>query len=297
MGKSRNKFISIEGCRAIAAILVVFHHAGANIAEPRFYDQIVLNGLLRYLYAGVDFFFVLSGFIIAWMHWSDLGRPERLRRYALRRVLRIYPPYWGLLLPLVTLYLLVPSIGDPHYRDIGNIVASFALVPYPTPPVIGVAWTLVHEMIFYALFGVVIATGSRGVWLLPAWGALIVAAQAMAPLPFPASIVLSPFNLEFLLGIAAAVWLKGRVVPRPALVAAAGALSFAVLVLAGGHLPEAQIVLRLAFGIPSALVVLGLVELERQGRIRPPCSSPSSAERPTPSTSSMGSSWSPPSMC
>ncbi|WP_461657344.1 acyltransferase family protein [Methylorubrum aminovorans] len=266
----RTKLTGIETCRALAALLVVFHHAGANIAEPRFYGAVLLGGRLEHLHVGVDFFFVLSGFIIAWVHWADLGRPERLGRYALRRFLRIYPPYWGLLIPLVIVYLLVPALGKPHYRDLGNIAASFALAPYPMPPVIGVAWTLVHEVLFYALFGVVIALGARGTWLLPAWGALIVAAQATAPLPFPLSIVLSPYNLEFLFGIAAAVWLRNRSIPCPGLLACLGALVFAAFALMADRLPEMSIVLRLTFGLPATLVIMGLVRLEREGRVRLP---------------------------
>lgn len=264
------KFAGIEACRAVAAIFVVLYHAGDNIAEPRFYRTTLLGGRLEHLHVGVDFFFVLSGFIIAWVHWAEIGRRERLGRYALRRILRIYPSYWGLLIPLVALYLLVPTVGKPHYRDLGNIAASFALVPYPMPPVIGVAWTLVHEILFYILFGLVIALGVRGVWLLPAWGVLILAAQAMAPLPFPLSIVLSPYNLEFLLGIAAAVWVRDRSVPRPGLLAGLGAIAFAVFALLADGLPEIPLVVRLAFGLPAVLVILGLVGLEREGRVRLP---------------------------
>ncbi len=270
MNAQRERFTGIEACRAIAAILVVFHHAGANIAEPRFYGTTILAGRLEHLHVGVDFFFVLSGFIIAWVHWGDLGRPERLGRYALRRFVRIYPPYWGLLIPLVALYLLVPALGQPHYRDPGNIAASFALAPYPMPPVIGVAWTLVHEILFYVLFGLVIALGARGLWLLPAWAALILAAQALAPLPFPVSILLSPYNLEFLLGIVAAAWLRHRAVPRPGLLAGVGALAFATFALAADRLPEMPVLLRLAFGLPAVLLIVGLVGLERQGRVRTP---------------------------
>ncbi len=45
-------------------------------------------------HAGVDFFFVLSGFIIMHAHTADIGKPERLYRYLWRRATRIYPIYW-----------------------------------------------------------------------------------------------------------------------------------------------------------------------------------------------------------
>ncbi|NBQ54213.1 MAG: acyltransferase, partial [Proteobacteria bacterium] len=43
---------------------------------------------------GVDFFFVLSGFIILHAHMDDIGRPARLGRYLWRRAVRVYPIYW-----------------------------------------------------------------------------------------------------------------------------------------------------------------------------------------------------------
>lgn len=270
MSQPHLRLTTLEAGRAIAAILVVFHHAGNNIAEPRFYGRTILGGYLEHLHVGVDFFFVLSGFIIAWVHWPDIGRPERLGRYALRRFLRIYPPYWGILIPLTIAYFLVSAAGKPHQRDLGNVFFSLTLLPYPMPPIIGVAWTLVHEMLFYAVFGLIIAVGRKAIWLLPASGLAILVAQAAAPLPFPASILLSAYNLEFLFGIAAALALRSRTVPWPGAVAAAGMLAFVAFVALAPALPDVSLVYRLAFGLSSTLIVLGIVELERQGRASVP---------------------------
>ncbi|MFX8653275.1 acyltransferase family protein, partial [Acinetobacter baumannii] len=43
---------------------------------------------------GVCFFFVLSGFIIAHVHWKDLGSPDRVSGFLWRRLVRIFPTYW-----------------------------------------------------------------------------------------------------------------------------------------------------------------------------------------------------------
>ena len=45
-------------------------------------------------HAGVDLFFVISGFVILFVHWEDIGRPQRISRYAGRRLTRILPIYW-----------------------------------------------------------------------------------------------------------------------------------------------------------------------------------------------------------
>lgn len=264
----RTRFDGIEVGRGIAALLVVLHHAGNNIAEPRFYDTVLWGGLLLNFNVGVDFFFVLSGFIIAWVHWRDLGHPERVSRYARRRFLRIYPPYWGIMLPLAALYFAFPQAGKPHQHELWNLVVSTMLLPYPEPPILGVAWTLVHEMIFYVLFGFLIALGRPAAWLLPAWAAAIVAGQAFLPLPFPLSILLNAFNLEFLFGVAAALWLRERKVPVPRIFALAGLAAFLGVLLFARTIQDVPIVGRLAFGLPAMVGILGIVEWERSRGLR-----------------------------
>jgi exopolysaccharide production protein ExoZ len=266
----RTKFAGIEAGRGIAAVLVVFHHAGSMIAEPRFYNATMWDGHFANFNVGVDFFFVLSGFIIAWVHWSDIGQPGRLTRYAVRRFLRIYPPYWGILIPLAALYFLFPAAGRPHQHDPVNLFFSLTLLPNPAPPILGVAWTLVHEMLFYTIFGGIIALGKRAIWALPAWGVAILAAQITAPLPFPASILLSAFNLEFLLGITAALWLRSHPIPFPGWLAAVGTLSFLALMLLATRIQDIALIGRLAFGFSATAAIVGLVELERTNRLKVP---------------------------
>lgn len=234
------------------------------MAEPRFYGVIIGGGLFHKFGAGVDFFFVLSGFIIAWAHWGDIGRPDRLGRYAVRRFRRIYPPYWGVLLPLSLAYFLFPAAGIPSQHDPVNFVFSFLLLPYPLPPILGVAWTLVFEMIFYVIFGLVILVGRVGWWALAAWGlAVLVANTAFAALPFPLSVLLDVHNIEFLLGIVAAWALRHHRVPAPAMLAIVGSALFVAQMLSKHPLLDDPLVGRLGYGIAAAMAMLGVVELER----------------------------------
>ncbi|MCJ2064898.1 acyltransferase [Methylobacterium sp. J-088] len=268
----REKFGGIQAGRAVAAILVVFAHAGTIIAEPRFYGAEPFGGLLRQFGVGVDFFFVLSGFIIAWVHWGDIGRRERLPTYARNRFLRIYPPYWGVLLPLSFLYFLFPNAGIPSQHDPVNFVFSFLLAPYTKPPIHSVAWTLVHEMIFYVIFGLLIRLGARAVWILPIWALGILAVYpVLDSLPFPLTVLLNPYNLEFLIGIGTALTLMHIRVRVPELVAVVGSIFFLSAMLFGAQLLDHQLAARLVFGSAAALFILGIVERERsRGLAVPP---------------------------
>lgn len=268
----REKFGGIQAGRAMAAILVVFAHAGTIMGEPRFFGVEPFGGVLRRFGVGVDFFFVLSGFIIAWVHWRDLGRPERLRTYARNRFLRIYPPYWGVLLPLASLYFLFPNAGKPNQHDPINFVFSFLLAPYPEVPLHSVAWTLVQEMIFYVIFGFLIYLGKRAAWILPVWALGILAVYPVLDhAPFPIPMLLNPYNLEFLIGIGTALSLMHRRVPAPELVAVVGSIVFLSAMLFGAGLLEDQLLARLVFGSSAALFILGIVERERsRGLAVPP---------------------------
>ena len=70
---------SLQAGRALAALAVVAFHLSIMMGEDRYGGVPVFGAATRYGYLGVDYFFVLSGFIIAHVHGRDIGRPERLR--------------------------------------------------------------------------------------------------------------------------------------------------------------------------------------------------------------------------
>jgi peptidoglycan/LPS O-acetylase OafA/YrhL len=129
------RLLSIQAARGIAALLVVFYHAGRMIALPQYTGYIPLSGFFNFGHAGVDFFFVLSGFIIYFVHHEDIGRSDRLQRYAWRRATRIYPIYW-----IVTALVLVASMVHPERLDFAHIGKSLLLFPEDDDPIVGVAW-------------------------------------------------------------------------------------------------------------------------------------------------------------
>jgi peptidoglycan/LPS O-acetylase OafA/YrhL len=228
-------------------------------------------------YAGVDLFFVLSGFIITWAHVDRLGHPRALLGYAARRLWRIYPAYWvcwlGATLPrllrpgaapslneTVTCLFLWPQAGGDLFPQ-----ASLQAANVPIPQ----SWTLVYELLFYLLFACFFLLPRRFFLPLLAGWFLATACAASFGLGFLAALPLQPLVLEFLLGCFAALALHRQVRIPAAACLVLGALWFAVgawLHSAGltpGPLDPRQRVL--AFGVPAALLVLGSGARERAG--------------------------------
>ena len=158
--KATDRIDSLQIGRGIAALLVVLHHAtglvslnGAGSFAGNFFE----GGA-----AGVDFFFVLSGFIIFHRHAREFGQPDKLAEYGWRRLARVFPVYWIVSLAILPLYFLVPGYGIPNGTDPQVIASSLLLLPMNHGPILFVGWTLTHELWFYLLFAGLIAT--RGIW-------------------------------------------------------------------------------------------------------------------------------------
>src|SRR5579871_6566002 len=83
---------SLQAVRAAASLLVVFYHA-QSVLEIH-YGFTAFGGMFANGNKGVDLFFVLSGFIMVYIHAGDIGRAERLGHYAFARFTRIYPMVW-----------------------------------------------------------------------------------------------------------------------------------------------------------------------------------------------------------
>jgi exopolysaccharide production protein ExoZ len=142
--------LSVQYLRAAAALLVVFHHA-RNPAKW-------LDNPITWFNAGaagVDIFFVISGFIML-----TAAGDEPIWEFYRRRILRIVPLYW-----LATGVVLLIWFFDHHVVAKSDILRSLLFIPYynrmPTPqiwPLLVPGWTLNYEMFFYLIFGFALRT-------------------------------------------------------------------------------------------------------------------------------------------
>ncbi len=263
------KLLGIQAARGAAALLVVAYHGERALSLPQYVGGPTLGGITGFGHAGVDFFFVLSGFIILAVHGRDLGQPGRFAHYAGRRVSRIYPPYWAA--AAIVLALAYAGHGREGLPDLAGGALSLLLMPHGAENFVGVAWTLEREMVFYVLFGLAVLNQRLALAVVAVWGglscvAIVLPGSGIQLGPY----ALGTYDLLFVIGMAAAKALQRSTPARSGLIALAGVAAFLAAGVTEdlGMLPHEALVSRMAYGLASGVIILGLVGLERQGRLR-----------------------------
>lgn len=246
---SLTRLRSIDLLRGLAASLVVLRHSA---------DEPFLVGAI-----GVDIFFVISGFVMAKV---SVGRTAG--DFLVDRAWRIFPIYW-VALAICVLFRLVHGQGLALYDSLGSVTLvpnwfDFGVL------YLGVAWTLLYELFFYAAVAIGILLRDWRVPLL-----LFLAALVMHPLVDNALVKFagSPIMIEFLLGMLIAVAPQSRRL--------GAALMIAAIIFLGcfpnGWLSDHRQAMdywpaftRVAlWGIPAAMIVYGALVFERifKGRL------------------------------
>lgn len=265
---------NLQALRAIAAFAVVFYHIGDyKPTELPWFSRVSQLGA-----AGVDVFFVLSGFI---MVFTTRRESTTAADFLTKRIKRIVPTYW--LVTLVTFGMLLAGLKPlgNHEADLGYLLASLLFIPVERGgagalPLVAVGWTLNFEMFFYLVFALAMSFGgvARRAWLV---ALAIAGCVALGALLAPNNVALraftSPLMLEFVFGIGLArLWERlPELDPRAAGVLGVSLIGLAAMMLYGVLLYvdiEAMTgVLRCVwFGVPALSIVAGSLLLERAGR-------------------------------
>lgn len=246
----------IQYLRALAALAVVIFHAAERTGHAFAIGA-----------AGVDVFFVISGFIM-WVIAER--RPIAPGRFLLDRVRRIVPVYW-----LATGVMVAGALAGlfPNLVLTGeHVTASLLFLPVRSPssgelwPVLVQGWTLNYEMFFYLAFAVCLALPSRlRLAVMAAVFGLLVTLGIIVKSDAPLFLMYTrPIILEFIAGmLIARLWLNGHV-PRRSLALALIGLGLAGFATIG--------ILRLPFdewtcGPLACMLVYGMVALEKHGGI------------------------------
>ena len=166
----------LQGLRGLAVLAVVIYHCHPRL-EGTWVHYASLWG-----WAGVNLFFVLSGFLITSILLESRTKPHYFRNFYARRALRIWPVY---VLVLVVVYLNAPWFIGPTIIDAVKTAPWLAYIFFvqnlfhiSLPPSIGPTWSLCIEEQYYFVWAPVVRL-LRWPWLL---AAILVAAFAVSPL-------------------------------------------------------------------------------------------------------------------
>ena len=200
----RRTFRLVQVLRAVAALMVVWHHA-TMLLEQRTYRPVTwYSGA-----AGVDVFFVISGLVMtlstARVRWGGAAAWVFLKR----RLERVVPLYWLATTAKVVGTVLLPGLALHTVGTSWHVVASYLFWPSFGPggtfePTLVSGWTLNLEMLFYLLIAASLAAGVRAAAaVVPALAALAVIGMARLIVPWNVlSFWTNPVLLEFVWGMA-----------------------------------------------------------------------------------------------
>ncbi len=267
---------SLQLYRGLASVLVVLHHA--NIILDRELQQDGSLKIFHFGWVGVDFFFVLSGFIIFYIHQADLGRPGQFKSFITKRCLRIYPLYWLILFAKILLSLFTDRNNVIFQTSWVRFIEILLLVPQPGTNLtnfIGVSWTLTYEIFFYLLFGLLILLKpniSRVIGAIWIAGLLVNAFNLFPTQVFLVSFIFNLRNLEFIFGCLAA-YIVSKFPDLNGKFLIGIALSMLLVAILNTKYNETGIssdVSTLIYGIPFALLIVGSVIIEKSTPLKVP---------------------------
>jgi peptidoglycan/LPS O-acetylase OafA/YrhL len=259
-------YTGIQALRFVAALMVVVSHSMSMAADHGLSDTVPrwITG-----HAGVDIFFVISGFVM-YLSFEPLAiRDDGWRVFLRRRLIRIVPLYWMALTLKVAIVRAAPAFAVNSKITISYLIASYFFLPALAPagvPVsfMPVGWTLNYEMFFYALCTAALLTR-----ISPFLFTAIVLSGLVAfgllhstTMKLDASYT-NPIVIEFILGMAVAR-LVGRLprAPAPSYLAMI-LIGFMAMCLANSDPIQSRPVI---WGVPAALIVFGTASLEDKWR-------------------------------
>jgi len=267
---------NVQALRAIAALLVVFEHLNFGLEKSDPGARLAFFAFRTSGNFGVDLFFVISGFIMVVTNWKAFGNLQASPKFLIKRFVRIYPPYWFVLLPILLGFFV--NARTFMHAHIGNtdILSSVLLLPQVTAPLLMVSWTLTFELLFYIIFACILPLNR--VYLVPllaAWAILeiimfVIFHRSLNPV---LNLLGAPLPIEFIMGAIIGTLYSRAMMPKPEAVGLVGSIT-AIGIWFGIAVPgltidptQNDLARVLEYGIPAALLVYAAVALERRANL------------------------------
>lgn len=265
----KSTLYSIQVLRGIAATMVVVLHSYNHLVVRNHIPKI--PALVDIGRAGVDIFFVISGFIMVYISRESFGAKGGSQDFLMRRIIRVVPIYWIYSLLTAAFLFFAPQLFSMgKLFDPVHMAASFLFIPWENgigniKPILSAGWTLNFEMYFYAIFAVLLFGSKR--YFLPLLAVIFlsgyVAGLVFAPTPPIFDVITSPMLFEFLMGcIIGTLYMRSEFVLSGYLCVILVIVSVLAMIMPV-ILGVGDITRVIKWGIPGAFLVAGAVFLEK----------------------------------
>lgn len=254
MGKAVPDVPIIQYLRGVAATMVAIAHASDQIGPSA-------ATISKIGTAGVDIFFVISGFI---MTYTTAMRRYSRAGFMWRRIVRIVPIYWVVTCVAAVTAAVMPGLFKDTMFTWPEFLTSLFFIPFKNPaandiaPILKLGWTLNYEMFFYLLFCTFLPwrIEARIVAIGAVFGSCWLAPTHWTPLIFYGRSI----TFEFLLGcLSGWFFVSGMRIPR--LLALAGLMVSLLLFVRGASFAPQNL---FYCGVPAAGMVISLLALQRE---------------------------------
>lgn len=203
LNKTKAHFLALDSWRGICALLVAAHHFFL-FSENNFNTR-----LMHSFFLFVDFFFVLSGFVIALNYSDKIKSKKDLASYVIRRFGRVWPLHAVVMTAFLIFYLIIRAHGDSNPYTIGASPTTYDYRKFPLVLMLlnslGMfsggwnlpSWSISAEFISYLLFGFAFILPKK---ILTPLIAVIVAASFLLILLVSQEHILITANFGFIRG-------------------------------------------------------------------------------------------------
>lgn len=260
--RAAHTFQTVQALRAVAALLVVLDHA-----LDMWIGRINPGGATPWSNgaAGVDIFFIISGFVMVVSSQRLQGEPGAWWTFMRHRIVRIVPLYWLMTTVKLVLVFAFAGLALRSSLDPDFVVRSYLLLPLIDSaghfrPLLPVGWTLTYEFVFYILFSLALVLRAGVLKVVgPVFAVFALLALMRTSQWSVSTILFDTVVLEFLGGVVLGRLALKRWKMSPGFATASLVLGF-VLILTAPQISENM--RPLMWGVPAFAIVAGAISLE-----------------------------------